>query len=90
MRDIVQLPEHQIPTLHRQVGPDVGSRNVGVQLHGCSWHLDLHLECGVAFQLLQFSVTNLVCSNSSISREGKKTQHGCYGRVCQLGLSHSL
>ena len=31
------------------VGLDVGSGDVGIQLQGCSWHLDLHLECSIVF-----------------------------------------
>ena len=58
--------------LHNHVGPDAGRGNVGVQLHGCSWYLYLHLERGFVFQLQQLSVTHLICSNSGIVEEGKR------------------
>ena len=53
-----------------QVGPYVRSGDVSVQLQGCPWHRDLlQFNCGIVFQLLQFSVANLICSNNSIVEE---------------------
>ena len=73
--------------LHRQVGQDVGSGNVGIQLYSCCWHLDiLHLEYGVFFQLLQFSITNLVCSNSGRVEEGRRHSTDVMGEYVSWGV----
>ena len=83
----MQLPEHGVPVLYRQVGPDVRSGDVGVQLQGCSWHWHLlHLECGVVLQLLQFSVADLVCSNSGIVERGRRHSADDAGECVSWGV----